>query len=76
MHGPRSAHGLGLRSDPMGGTVGWPAHAHGSAAQRDRTVTTHYRRTVARPVRLANGLPDNEVDWESVAKLLASRWAW
>jgi hypothetical protein len=45
-------------------------------AQRDCTVTTHFRRKVARPVRLANGLSDNKVDWESVTKLLASRWAW
>jgi hypothetical protein len=52
---------LACRSDPTGETAGWPAHAHGRAAW---------------PVRLAGGLPVDEVDGESVAKLLASRRSW
>jgi hypothetical protein len=41
-----SAHGFGLA-----GKAGRAAHV----------VTTHYRRTVARPVRLTGGLPGDEI---------------
>jgi hypothetical protein len=63
---------LACRFGPTGKT-GWPAHAHRRVTRRDHAVAAHCRRAVARPVWLASSLPADEVDRESIDKLLASR---
>jgi hypothetical protein len=59
----------------LAGKASWPAHAHRRMTRCDHVVAAHYRCTVTWPVWFAGSLLDDEVDEESIAKLLASRRA-
>jgi hypothetical protein len=62
VHGPLSAHNLGLPVQPSGRSSKLVGPYHECAARRDHVVTTHHRRTVVQPVRLTDGLLADKVD--------------